>query len=136
MQAPSPAPCFSSKALRLSRRPGLAGFSAGRRRRPALFDFHRSSDETYLEKFNFFESPNNYLISNLNTEGFWDRDYFTANAYSFQELRPDPRPETPFIPADLDYRAIGDPDEFGGRWELDSNFRVLTREDYADSQRV
>lgn len=100
------------------------------------WDINRSTDQSYLRKFSFWETPGNSMTSELYTEGFRGRNYSAARAYSFQNLRHGQRSDTPLILPLLNYNGLGEADSFGGRWSLDANFRGLTDGDDADSQRV
>lgn len=102
----------------------------------AGFDIRRSTDRSYLDRFDFFERPSNSMESNVFTEGFWGRNYAAANVYSYQDLRSGQRPNTPLVLPMLDYNYISEPNVIGGRFSIDANFRSLYRGDAADSQRV
>jgi LPS-assembly protein len=99
------------------------------------WDANRSTDQTYLRKFSFWEDPGNSMTSELYAEGFRGRNYMSARAQTFQELRLGERSDTPLILPLLDYNGLGEADSWGGRWSLDANFRSLIDEDDADSQR-
>jgi LPS-assembly protein len=101
----------------------------------AGWDINRSTDQTYLRKFNFWEDPNNSMTSTVYAEGFRGRNYMAARAYSFQDLRLGQRSDTPLILPLLDYNGVGEAGKYGGRWTLDANARGLTDGDDADSQR-
>lgn len=100
------------------------------------WNINRSTDKTYLRKFNFWTDPGGFMTSDVYTEGFRGRNYASARAYSFQDLRLGDQSKTPLILPLLDYDGIGEADSYGGRWSLDANIRSLTDEDDADSQRV
>ena len=99
------------------------------------WDVNRSTDQSYLRKFSFWDDPGNSMTSQVYTEGFRGRNYTSARAYSFQNLRQGQQSDTPVILPLLDYNGLGEADSFGGRWSLDANFRGLTDGDDADSQR-
>ena len=99
------------------------------------FDIERSTDQTYLRRFNFFESRGSTLESNAFVEGFNGRNYAAANAYLFQDTRTGQRPDSPVVLPLLEYNGLGNTDRYGGRWALDTNFRFLTQDDRAESQR-
>ena len=101
----------------------------------AGLDIDRSTDRSYLRKFNFFELGGNTLLSNVFVEGFRQRNYLIAQGYSFQDLRTGSNAEQPFIAPIIDYSHFAEADRFGGRWALDSNFRYLTRDEGDDSLR-
>jgi LPS-assembly protein len=104
------------------------------------FDINRSTDRSYLRRFNFFNSPNNSLVtsnsltSNAFVEGFRGRNYAAGNIYSYQDLRSGLRPNTPTIAPLFDYNAVGIPNSFGGKYTIDASMRSLYREDSADTQ--
>lgn len=100
------------------------------------FDLQRSTDRSYLRRFNFFGSPGNSLISNTYIEGFRGRNYAAANAYLYQDLQSGLRPNTPIIAPILDFNHVGQPTSFGGHFSLDANYLSLYREDAADTQRM
>ncbi|MDW3207956.1 MAG: LPS assembly protein LptD [Alphaproteobacteria bacterium] len=99
------------------------------------WDVNRSTDQTYLRKFSFWENPGDSMTSEAYAEGFRGRNYSSARTYSFQNLRQGQRSDTPLILPLLDYNGLGEADSMGGRWSLDANFRGLTDGDDADSQR-
>jgi len=100
------------------------------------WDVNRSTDQTYLRKFNFWESPGNAMTSTLYAEGFRGRNYMSARTNSYQDLRLGQRSDTELILPILDYNGIGETDSFGGRWSIDANFLSLYDGDDADSQRL
>jgi LPS-assembly protein len=98
------------------------------------FDAQRSTDDTYLRRYNF-ESPQS-LTSRLYTEAFRRRNYFSANAYAFQGLQANDDPgTTPLVLPMLDYRHVGEPGKFGGRTRMDVNLLSLARSDGTDTRR-
>jgi len=99
-------------------------------------DVERSTDQTYLRRFNFFESRGSTLESNAFVEGFNGRNYAAANAYLFQDTRTGQRPDSPIVLPLLEYNGLGETDRYGGRWALDTSFRYLSQDDRADNQRV
>lgn len=95
----------------------------------------RSSDDTYLRRYNFDSSDT--LNSNLFVEGFSGRSYASANAWAFQGLRVGDDPgEAPLILPMLDYKFISNPDLFGGTFRFDTNVLSLSRNDGRDSRRL
>ncbi len=102
----------------------------------AGIDLARSSDRSYLRKFYFFTLNKNTLRSNAYLEGFRRRNYMAANGYWFQDLRTDSNEDQPVVGPVLDYNHIGESDRFGGRWSLDTNLRVLNRDEGTDSHRI
>ncbi|MDF1750845.1 MAG: LPS assembly protein LptD [Alphaproteobacteria bacterium] len=101
----------------------------------AGWDINRSTDQTYLRKFNFWEDPGNSMTSKVYAEGFRGRNYMSAQALSFQDLCLGQRSDTPIILPLLDYNGVGEAGKYGGRWTLDANARGLTDGDDPDSQR-
>ena len=100
-------------------------------------DAQRSTDRTYLKRFDFFEIGQDVLSSNAYLEGFRPRTYAAANLYAFQDLRPpSSRPEQPIIAPLLQFNHVGEADRFSGRLSLDADFRLLTRTDGPTTQRV
>lgn len=95
----------------------------------------RSSDDTYLRRYNFNSSDT--LTSNLFVEGFGGRSYASANAWAFQGLRAEDDPgQTPLILPMLDYNFISNPDMFGGTFRFDANALSLSRNEGRDSRRL
>ena len=100
------------------------------------FDVERATDRNYLQRFNFFGSRNNTLTSNAYIEGFRGRNYAAANAYIYQDLRSGLLPNTPMVSPMLDFKHVGTPTKFGGRFNLDANFLSIYRADAANTQRA
>lgn len=100
------------------------------------WDINRSTDRSYLQKLSFWEDPGNSMTSTVYAEGFRGRNYASAEAFSYQDLRPGDRSDTPLILPLLNYNGLGEADSFGGRWSLDANARALTDDDNSDSQRL
>jgi LPS-assembly protein len=105
-------------------------------------DSSRSTDRTYLKKFNFFNQGGLFdqgidvLDTNIFAEGFRPGTYGAANIYSFQDLRPGDRPDQPLIAPLLQYSHVSRADGFGGRMLVDSDFRYLLRDDGPTTQRI
>ncbi len=101
------------------------------------FDLKRASDRTYFERFPFFGGFGNTITTNAFTEGFRGRNYASANAYLFQDLRADESlPKPPLILPTLEFSHVGEPNEVGGRLSIDANTRVLLRGGGTDSVRI
>ena len=99
------------------------------------FDANRASDDTYTRRYGF-DSPS-FLESRLFAEGFRRRNYFSANAYTFQDLRGTGESGAePYVMPMLDYNHVGEPDRFGGQTLLDVNMLALTRSDGSDTRRL
>lgn len=100
------------------------------------FDIERATDQTYLRRSPFFFDPGNAAESTVYVEGFNQRNYLSAKGHAFQDLRLGQRADSPLVLPIAEYQGFGETDSIGGRWELDSSFRSLTREDKSDNQRV
>jgi len=98
-------------------------------------DINRSTDRTYLRRFNFFGSPGNTLESHAFVEGFRKRNYVGVDAFWFQDLRLGQRPDTKLILPTAQYSGLTEADRYGGRWNFDGNFRSLYVDDSPQSQR-
>jgi len=99
-------------------------------------DVTRATDRTYLKKYNFFEEGGDVLDTNIYLEGFRERTYAAANIYSFQDLRPESRPDQPLIAPLLQYHHVSKADSLGGRMLLDSDFRYLYRDDGPTTEKI
>ncbi|HAA93787.1 MAG TPA: LPS-assembly protein LptD, partial [Rhodospirillaceae bacterium] len=101
-------------------------------------DIERSTDRTYLRRFNFFEPGGNTLKQHVFLEGFRRRNYAAMNLYSFQDLRTssDGQSEQPYVAPLIDFNHVGEADSLGGRLSLDANFRFLGRDDGPKGQRL
>lgn len=99
-------------------------------------DIERSTDQTYLRRFNFFENKGSTLESNAFVEGFNGRNYAAANAYLFQDTRSGQRPDSPLVLPILEYNGLGEIDRYGGHWIFDANFRYLNQDDRSENQRL
>ena len=100
------------------------------------FDIERATDRNYLQRFNFFGNRNNTLTSNAYIEGFRGRNYAAANTYFYQDLRSGLLPNTPLVSPMLDFKHVGTPTRFGGRFALDANFLSIYRDDATNTQRA
>lgn len=99
------------------------------------FDLAATSDDTYLRRFKI--NSEDTLTSRIFVEGLRGRTHASANAYYFRGLEEDEvSSETPIIFPVLDYNFIGEPDRFGGRFNIDANALVLQRREGADSRRA
>lgn len=93
-----------------------------------------ASDDTYLGRYDF--SAERTLTSNVFVEGFWGRNYASANVYRFQGLRPtDEADAVPLVIPEIDFNFLGARDRFGGRLGVDANLRSLVRAIGTDSVR-
>ena len=100
------------------------------------FDIERSTDQTYLRRSPFFRNPGNSADSTVYVEGFNGRNYASAKGHAFQDLRLGQQNDSPLVLPIMEYQGFGEADSIGGRWELESSYRYLTRDDKADSQRL
>jgi LPS-assembly protein len=99
------------------------------------FDANRASDDTYMRRYGF-ASPGS-LNSKIYTEAFRQKNYFSANAHTFQGLETnDVQDETPIILPLIDFNHKGDRDRFGGTTDFDFNFLALTRKEGTDTRRL
>ena len=99
------------------------------------FDAARTTDDTYLRRYDF--NNEDTLTSRVFLEGFRNRNYASATAFSFQGLREDDDPgQTPLILPLLEFSHVGEPGHMGQRTSLDANLLLLTRADGVDSQRL
>ncbi|NMM46290.1 LPS-assembly protein LptD [Rhodospirillaceae bacterium KN72] len=102
----------------------------------AGWSLNRSTDQTYLRRYGFWNDPGNSMLSTAYAEGFRGRNYMSAKAMTFQDLRLGQRSDAPVVLPVLDYAGLGEADKFGGRWAFNANVRSLYDGDDADSQRV
>ncbi len=93
------------------------------------FDYRRSTDRTYLDRYDFFGDPGETLESTLFIEGFHGRGYSNANIIGYQDLRLTDPVDEPLILPMMDHKLVTEADRLGGRWSLDTNFRSLMRDD-------
>jgi LPS-assembly protein len=99
------------------------------------FDFEQATKRTYLRRFRL--GNDEILTSRIFLERFRARDYTSVNAYKFQGLRAgdDRRRQPTTLPLIL-YSFVGEPDPYGGRFQLDASTRSLIRETGADSRKI
>ena len=103
----------------------------------AGFDVERSSDDTYLRRYDFPASSGKTLTSRIYAEGFRKRNYMLINGYAFQGLQQDDDPgETPLVLPMMEYHHVGEPGRLGGRTRLDANLVSLNRNDGTDTRRM
>lgn len=98
----------------------------------------RASDDTYLNRYRIADRPNgNTLISRVYGEAINNRHFASVNAFSFQNLRSDVRTSTvPLAVPVMDYSAVMEPSERGGRWAFDANMMALSRDRGTDTRRL
>jgi LPS-assembly protein len=100
----------------------------------AGFDINRATDDTYLRRFGF-DSPS-VLESRVFAEGFRGRNYLAVNAYSFQDQRADADSiDSPFVLPLVEFSHVGEPDRFGGNFNVDASFLVVSRDDSGNDTR-
>jgi LPS-assembly protein len=98
-------------------------------------DVERASDDTYQRRYGIASGQT--LTSNLFVEGFRKSNYFRADGFAFQGLRPDvDDDETPLVAPLIDFRHVGSPGKFGGKTNLDASVAMLSRSNGVDSYRV
>lgn len=93
---------------------------------------HRESNQTYLKRFPFLDKKGygaqSMLISKINLEGFYDKNYAYMRSYWLQDLRAGVNlKETPLVAPVFGYHYVGDPDKYGGFLEVDSSGLLITR---------
>ena len=99
------------------------------------FDLNRTSDDTYMRRYGYGSYPS--LNTQLFTEGFRGRNYFTASAHAYQSTRSDISPDSvPVVLPSIDYNHLGAPDKMGGRTSVDVNFVTLTRAEGTNMRRL
>ena len=99
------------------------------------FDIQRTTDDTYLSRYNLTNLDT--LTSRLFTEHKAGRDFASVDFLMFQGLKQDDHPgQTPMILPLMQYSGKTNPDAAGGRLSFDANALVLRRRDGQDSQRI
>lgn len=84
----------------------------------AGFNGQLTTDDTYLRKYNI--TSEDVLENELYAERFDNRDYFTARALAYQDIRVSDRSaDQPNILPEISSHFMGDPNALlGGRWEI------------------
>jgi LPS-assembly protein len=101
-----------------------------------IFDVERSSDQTYMRRFDF-GGTDAYLQSRAYAEGFNDRSYTLIDSYIFQSLRFGIGDTTqPIVLPTATYNWISHPDAWGGRWDVTGNALNLFRPDGTQIRRL
>jgi LPS-assembly protein len=91
------------------------------------FLLRRSTDQTYLRRFHF-GGTENFLTNRAYGEAFDKRSFLGINAYDFQALRQGTNDNTqPIVMPVAGYNWLGEPDSYGGRFNLDANLLDLNR---------
>lgn len=98
----------------------------------------RASDDTYLNRYSVQNRPySNTLTSRVYAEGINNRHFASVNAFSFQNLRSDVRNgNVPIVAPIMDYSAVFEPGDYGGRWAFDANMASLYRSSGTDTRRL
>ena len=100
-------------------------------------DVQRVSDQTYLLRFGFGNPLLNAMISRAYLEGFEPRASTDLNAYLFQPLLPGIGDSTqPIVLPVFNRNWQSQPDEFGGRWNLNANVLDIVREVGTQTRRL
>ena len=102
----------------------------------ATVDVQRSSDQTYMRRFDF-GGTEAYLQSRAYAEGFGDRSYTLIDSYVFQSLRFGIGDSTqPSVLPMATYNWMSHPDSWGGRWDVTANALNLFRPNGTQIRRV
>ena len=98
----------------------------------------RSSDDTYLSRYSIQDRPSsNTLVSRVYGEAINNRHFASVNAFAFQNTLERVRNGTvPVAVPVMDYSAIFEPGDYGGRWGLDANMVSLSRSEGPDMRRL
>lgn len=101
----------------------------------AGFDVFRSSDETYLRRYDI--SKLDTLTSSAYVEGFRQRSYASLTGYSFQDLRPFVDSDrSPFVLPQMEYSYIGEPIGSYGYGRFDAGMLNIYRPNGVDTRRL
>ena len=114
------------------------------------FDINRSSDQTYLRRFNFgnavglnvqsgrlITDTSAFLVSSATAEGFGERSYTVFDSYLFQSLRAGTGDTTqPVVLPVATYDWVSQPDDWGGRWTATANVLNIFRSNGTAIRRV
>lgn len=99
------------------------------------YDVARSTDDTYTRRYGFGADPT--LTSRGFAEGFRNRNYVAANAYSFQNQRNDRSDDiVPWIATSVQHNHMGEPGKAGAYLTLDSSLLSIQRSDGLDTNRL
>src|SRR3989344_141705 len=93
----------------------------------------RTTSPTYFKKYYFVADESyinkNYLTSSLNVEGFYGKNYMSAEGLDFQNLRADVSNKTiPFVAPVLIGSYVTPPGQWGEFWSMDLNQAYIDRE--------
>ncbi len=100
------------------------------------YDLERSSDETYLRRYDYARSNKPYLTSRAFVEGFGARSYALAESYAFQDQTAGGVEGVPYVAPLLQYSYLSSPNALGGYIGLDANFLSLVRGGGTDTRRL
>lgn len=105
------------------------------------FDLQRASDPTYLSRYGLLRrygfQDQNTLTSEVHLERFVDRNYFAADIYAFQGLRPeDDGALMPYVLPQLRYRWTSNPMFGGSRLTFESGLLSVWRREGSRTQRL
>ncbi len=90
-------------------------------------DVNFASDKSYLQRYHYATSDQ--LTTRNYVEGFSGRNYAAVNNYYFEDLRPGTTAVQPLVLPQASFSAFGEPGQmWGGRWSLDGNTLVTTRD--------
>lgn len=88
------------------------------------------SDKSYLQRYNMGSATD--VGDHAFLEQFKGRNYFSTDAYYFQDLRPGPQPVQPMVLPQVGYSALGEPGQtLGGRWSFDASALSILRDNSA-----
>ncbi len=97
------------------------------------FDVERSTDDTYLRRYDF--STKRTLTSSAHLEGFNGRSFARLDGYTFQGLRLNDDPgEAPLVLPRMTFEHRGRPNAAGGRLSLRSRALALHRDEGIDTR--
>ncbi len=89
-------------------------------------DVNFTSDKSYLLRYQIASADE--LVNRAYVENFTGRNYFVANSYYFEDLRPGEQPAQPLVMPDIHFSAYGEPGQtFGGRWSISGGSLITTR---------
>lgn len=101
----------------------------------AGFDIQRSTDDTYLRKYDY----GNYksLNSRLYAEGLYGRSFLSAQSFLFQGLQLNDDPDTqPLVLPLIEGYYESDAGWQGSRWFSGANVQMISRDEGAQSRRL
>jgi LPS-assembly protein len=99
------------------------------------FDVNRTTDDTYLRRYNL--SDEHTLTSDLYVERFEGRDYLRASTMAFQGLRLTDDPGlTPYVAPLVEYQAVSEPGIYDSYYSFDLSGVSLQRSEGTDTARL